>query len=583
MTLPSRKKHPTTVRRSIKQARTDRPHRSRSSLARLLRWGLCISVALTSLGLLLPCASNRASAQNPLTQNPLTQNPSAQSPSSLQRVNQAPAWAPTPFQANPLRENLTPAKSFEAPIESTSRPQSSANAVTKQSEVLRWRKVEQPTNRLQPSIRRGIASKYEPTVAPEVTSAAYQDPSPSRPQPVRSSLLIQQPTEPTVKALPELPVEPVLIPSRESSVLPQAPAPLVIPAIPGPQSIPQEPPALAIPATPAPLTIPAAPPALAIPAAPPALTIPAAPAPLTIPAAPPELAIPPVPRKLPEPPESVLPDPSSALPNPFPKSSGTQEPLSSPSDRTLREPAKLDEDSPPEPPKRANQSVANCDLVRDFAAGADIRNFRLDSSPDFVQVYQNTDRTGALTKENFVNKSPMRTWRGEQGEYIAEGKLVDYVYGTVVLEQSDGKRVSYLQRKLSDADQVFVSEAWGVPVTCPLGDQGFAPRFFVDSTFTWKASGACNKPLYFEDVALERYGHEWGPLVTPVVSTVRFFGDLAVLPYKMGIHPPNECQHPLGYYRPGSCAPWSIGPVPLSMRGAVTQAAFVTGTALALP
>jgi hypothetical protein len=327
-----------------------------------------------------------------------------------------------------------------------------------------------------------------------VTSAAYQDPSPSRPQPPRSSLLIQQPAEPAVKALPELPVEPVLIPPSEPSVLPQAPAPLVIPPVPGPQSIPQEPPALTIPAAPAPLAIPTAP------------------APLAIPAAPPELAIPPVPRKLPEPPESVLPDPSSALPNPFPKSSGTQESLGSPSDRTLREPAKLDEDSPPEPPKRANQSVANCDLVRDFAAGADIRNFRLDSSPDFVQVYQNTDRTGALTKENFVNKSPMRTWRGEQGEYIAEGKLVDYVYGTVVLEQSDGKRVSYLQRKLSDADQVFVSEAWGVPVTCPLGDQGFAPRFFVDSTFTWKASGACNKPLYFEDVALERYGHEWGPL-----------------------------------------------------------------------
>ena len=548
--MPSRKKHPTTVRRSIKQARTDRPHRTRNSFESLLRWGICIPVSLTSLGLVLWSEPDRASAQ---------------SPSSFPVANQAPVWAPTPFQANPLRENLTPAKSFEAPIESTSRPQSSPIAATKQSEVLRWRKVEQPTNRLQPSIRRGIASKSEPTVAPEVTSAAYQDPSPSRPQPPRSSLLIQQPAEPAVKALPELPVEPVLIPPSEPSVLPQAPAPLVIPPVAGPQSIPQEPPALAIPA------------------APPALTIPAAPAPLAIPTAPPELAIPPVPRKLPEPPESVLPDPSSALPNPFPKSSGTQESLGSPSDQTLREPAKLDEDSPPEPPKRANQSVANCDLVRDFAAGADIRNFRLDSSPDFVQVYQNTDRTGALTKENFVNKSPMRTWRGEQGEYIAEGKLVDYVYGTVVLEQSDGKRVSYLQRKLSDADQVFVSEAWGVPVTCPLGDQGFAPRFFVDSTFTWKASGACNKPLYFEDVALERYGHEWGPLVTPVVSTVRFFGDLAVLPYKMGIHPPNECQHPLGYYRPGSCAPWSIGPVPLSMRGAVTQAAFVTGTAFALP
>lgn len=453
-------------------------------------------------------------------------------------ANQAPVWSPTPFQANPLRENVSPTKTFEAPLASSNREQTAVSPPAKQSETLRWRKVEQPAARLEPTTRRSLASKTEATVAPAVTSAAYQDPSPNRPQPPRTSLLVQQPLEPTVKALPEPPIESVLTPTREPVVLPQAPS------------------------------------ALTIPQAPPALTIPQAPS---------ALSIPPVPRKLPEPPESVIPDPSAALPNPFPKSTVQEEALSSPSDRNLREPAKLDDDLPPEPPKRANQSVANCDMVRDFAAGADIRNFRLDSSPEFVQGYQATDRPGALTKENFVTKSPLRTWRGEQGEYIAEGKLVDYVYGTVVLEQSDGKRVSYLQRKLSDADQVFVSEAWGVPVTCPLGDQGFAPRFFVDSTVTWKASGACNKPLYFEDVALERYGHEWGPVVTPVVSTVRFFGDLAVLPYKMGIHPPNECQHPLGYYRPGSCAPWSIGPVPLSMRGAVTQAAFVTGTALALP
>ena len=84
-------------------------------------------------------------------------------------------------------------------------------------------------------------------------------------------------------------------------------------------------------------------------------------------------------------------------------------------------------------------------------------------------------------------------------------------------------------------------------------------------------------------VDLERYGHEWGPVVQPAISTVRFFGDLAVLPYKMGIHPPNECQHPLGYHRPGSCAPWGVRPIPISGRGAVAQAAFVTGTVFALP
>ena len=274
-----------------------------------------------------------------------------------------------------------------------------------------------------------------------------------------------------------------------------------------------------------------------------------------------------------------------SLPSPFPEKSPALDPpeLRSPSDRKLREPARLDDDLPPVPPKRADQSVANCELVRNFAAGTDIRNVQVNSSPVFVQGAQNQDQAGNPNKQSFIEKTPSRTWRGIGGEHIAEGKLVDLVYGTIVIEQKDGSRISYLQRQLSDADQVFVAEAWGVPVTCSLGDQGFAPRSFVESTFTWKASGACNKPLYFEDVQLERYGHEWGPVVQPAISTVRFFGDLAVLPYKMGIHPPNECQHPLGYHRPGSCAPWSVGPVPISGRGAVTQAAFVTGAAFALP
>ena len=93
---------------------------------------------------------------------------------------------------------------------------------------------------------------------------------------------------------------------------------------------------------------------------------------------------------------------------------------------------------------------------------------------------------------------------------------------------------------------------------------------------TWKASNLCHKPLYFEEVNLERYGHTAGPILQPIVSSAHFFANIAVLPYKKGIHPPNECQYALGYYRPGNCAPWIVPPVPLSLRGAARQAAVMT-------
>ncbi len=244
--------------------------------------------------------------------------------------------------------------------------------------------------------------------------------------------------------------------------------------------------------------------------------------------------------------------------------------------------SRRDLDAAPSPPRRLDRSVVDCDSVRLLAKESDITKIRIDSSPSFVEGYKNKDRSAANTKEGFIASAPIRPWLSYEGQVVAEGKLVDLKLGSVILERADGTRTSYLLHKLSDADQVYVSEKWGLPVTCSIDDRSFPSRDFVDTTVTWKASGACHKPLYFEDVQLERYGHEWGPVVQPVLSTAHFFGDVLVLPYKMGIHPMNECQYSLGYYRPGSCAPWTIGPVPISLRGALLQAKVVTGAALIL-
>jgi hypothetical protein len=121
------------------------------------------------------------------------------------------------------------------------------------------------------------------------------------------------------------------------------------------------------------------------------------------------------------------------------------------------------------------------------------------------------------------------------------------------------------------------------PCECRLEGDTYEPRRFASTTFTWKAAGYCHKPLYFEDWALERYGHSHGGLADPFVSAAHFFVTLPVLPYKMGVELPWECVYPLGYYRPGSCAPWTVPAVPISLRGFAVEAATITGIVFLVP
>jgi hypothetical protein len=282
-------------------------------------------------------------------------------------------------------------------------------------------------------------------------------------------------------------------------------------------------------------------------------------------------------------------EPEQVVPNPFPKAAlpkDDRDSTKSPSD--TKEPPSLfkkrDEDKAPAPPRRPDRSSIDCDSVRQFAKEQlDISNVQVDSSPGFIEGVKGKNQKNANTKQAFLDSAELRSWYDQDGNPVADGKLVDLRLGMVFLERADGTRTSFLLRKLCDADQAYMAQAWGMPVTCSIEDRSFPSRDFVSTTMTWKASGACHKPLYFEEVQLERYGHEWGPFAQPAISTVHFFGNLAVLPYKMGIHPMNECQYSLGYYRPGSCAPWTVGPIPLSLRGALFQAGAVTGAAAAIP
>ena len=110
-----------------------------------------------------------------------------------------------------------------------------------------------------------------------------------------------------------------------------------------------------------------------------------------------------------------------------------------------------------------------------------------------------------------------------------------------------------------------------LPPECSMGDDPYLPRRWDCTMFAWTAPGTCHYPIYFEDEQLERYGHSWGPVKQTAISAVKFFGTVPLLPYFMGVYPPNECVYDLGQYRPGSCAPYYLDPLPLSVRGALFE------------
>jgi hypothetical protein len=122
-----------------------------------------------------------------------------------------------------------------------------------------------------------------------------------------------------------------------------------------------------------------------------------------------------------------------------------------------------------------------------------------------------------------------------------------------------------------------------VPPECGLGDKEYTDRCFSPVTYTWKASALCHKPLVFEEPQLERYGHSFRPIVQPICSAAHFFICVPAIPYILGVEPPNECVYTLGYYRPGSCAPYTIDPLPLSVRGALFEGAAIAGGVALLP
>jgi len=110
-------------------------------------------------------------------------------------------------------------------------------------------------------------------------------------------------------------------------------------------------------------------------------------------------------------------------------------------------------------------------------------------------------------------------------------------------------------------------------------------RSWRDYLYQWEAPALCHRPLYFEQINLERHGYSISRFRVgqSALAGAHFFGTAPALPYKMVVEPPGHCIFTLGHYRPGSCVPYQIHWPPLKPSAAAAEAAVVAGLILALP
>lgn len=225
----------------------------------------------------------------------------------------------------------------------------------------------------------------------------------------------------------------------------------------------------------------------------------------------------------------------------------------------------------------------DCQLFLEALRGAPLSQISLNILPHYKPDAK-SPQEDEVERTTQLAQAPARDWRDRSGRLLATGRLADLRSGRVIIADDMDQEVARLNVQDLGADEMcFLAGWWRLPSGCLITDHNTAGRNWGPSTFTWTASAVCHKPLYFEQVQLERYGHTAGPFKQPILSGAHFFATIGVLPYKMAINPPMECQYALGYYRPGSCAPWHIPPVPLSVRAALVEAGAWVGGIYIIP
>jgi hypothetical protein len=260
-------------------------------------------------------------------------------------------------------------------------------------------------------------------------------------------------------------------------------------------------------------------------------------------------------------------------------------------------------DEPPEEPQEEITRSAQLPTTEDDALFDHRKESGYDELPDMDTFTMPDDEEESLLDETDQSETyrapqtfqpPSEERRPTTDSYADEPERV-YALGATSMEEENQKAQEFCSEELADLkantlDQVKLNiavdgrQGEDIPYECSIDDGSWhAGRCWSQTTYMWKASALCHKPLYFENEQLERYGHSWGPCCQPLVSGAHFFSRLPVLPYCMGVEPPCECVYALGHYRPGNCAPYMCDAIPLSPRGALIEAGAAVGTVFILP
>ena len=100
--------------------------------------------------------------------------------------------------------------------------------------------------------------------------------------------------------------------------------------------------------------------------------------------------------------------------------------------------------------------------------------------------------------------------------------------------------------------------------------------------FLWQAPATSHRPLYFENVNLERHGYSFG-VAQPFVSAGHFACSTVILPYRMVAEPPCQPIYTLGHVRPGTPTPFRVYWPPFRPAAGVAEGALIVGLICLIP
>jgi hypothetical protein len=120
------------------------------------------------------------------------------------------------------------------------------------------------------------------------------------------------------------------------------------------------------------------------------------------------------------------------------------------------------------------------------------------------------------------------------------------------------------------------------PERAPPSRDPYEPRRFLQMVAEIEPAFVMHRRLFFEQPNFDRYGSELGAL-QPGISTLRFFYDVALLPYHKWSYPRQHWDSSAGKLLPGDVVPLYWQREPLTLTGLTAQAMAITGGLFALP